>query len=271
MRLLLLSLCVGLALAHPMHNAPGLGDIFGDDTFDDSPIDTSTEVFPRPPRLPPIATNEGPGFVDLLPTTTAGKRIKSSSTAASVGSASLAAINTLLSSTTSLASTPTTTIPLDYTPLLPVVPPTETPGDTSTTSSAAAQWKIIGVTTVGIAVVAGFLLCILYYDALWGCMLAMVGKKKRKNKGTEDLVPDWARGEWEYKIASEDGHRYPTMASLESMAKNLKSPNPDPHSLVPSRLPSIYIPKLEPHPLEPLFRRPSVVQHPILLSPNLQR
>lgn len=37
--------------------------------------------------------------------------------------------------------------------------------------------------------------------------------------GGEELVPDWEKRSWEFRLASEDGHRYPTMSSLESIAK----------------------------------------------------
>ncbi|KAJ7070797.1 hypothetical protein C8F01DRAFT_1107896 [Mycena amicta] len=249
LRLVLLVLCLGFVLAHPI-----LGDLFGDDGFAvaDDPETTEVLPVPRPPRLP-IRTKDG--LVDILPNmlpTTATRRTKTSS-------ASL--IATILNSqpttsgTTGLATTPV--------PVLSGVSPTSTlaaaKDASSSPSSTATQWEIIGFATIGIALVAGFLLCFVYFDSIWGCLLAAVGKKR--NKGSEDLVPDWARGEWEFKIASEDGHRYPTMASLESMTKTTSSPTttPDPHSLVPSRPPSLY---LEPHPLEPLFRRPSASNHP---------
>lgn len=35
----------------------------------------------------------------------------------------------------------------------------------------------------------------------------------------EELIPDWEKRSWEFRLASEDGHRYPTMSSLESIAK----------------------------------------------------
>jgi len=33
------------------------------------------------------------------------------------------------------------------------------------------------------------------------------------------MLPDWEKRSWEFRLASEDGHRYPTIASLESIAK----------------------------------------------------
>lgn len=46
--------------------------------------------------------------------------------------------------------------------------------------------------------------------------------------GEETMVPDWEKRSWEFRLASEDGHRYPTMASLESIVKEkdkLKRPS----------------------------------------------
>jgi hypothetical protein len=116
------------------------------------------------------------------------------------------------------------------------------------------------------------MLSIVFFDSWWGFLLALVGKKKKD--GREDMVPDWAGRDWEFKIASEDGHRYPTLASLESMTRPkedlnptspLMSPSPNPHLVL--RPPSLYLPVVDPHPLEPLFRRPSATNRPMLHDP----
>ncbi|KAJ7786611.1 hypothetical protein B0H16DRAFT_1491087 [Mycena metata] len=139
---------------------------------------------------------------------------------------------------------------------------------------------------VAIALIAGIMLAIVYFDAWWGLVLVLVGKRK-KDSGTEDMVPDWVGRDWEFKIASEDGHRYPTLASLESITKqkqelpgtnplmspsansrHLMSPILDLHNLVPTRPPSLYFPAADPHPLEPLFRRPSASNRPALHQPK---
>ncbi|KJA28400.1 hypothetical protein HYPSUDRAFT_33771 [Hypholoma sublateritium FD-334 SS-4] len=52
----------------------------------------------------------------------------------------------------------------------------------------------------------------------------MCGKSRNGNTSSrglagETLVPDWEKRSWEFRLANEDGHRYPTIASLESIVK----------------------------------------------------
>ncbi|KAF7290505.1 ABC transporter protein [Mycena kentingensis (nom. inval.)] len=264
---------LGTILAHPIHDETGalnprgaLDGLFGDDDISPLTVDAPQEnpdtnepqVVPRPPRIP-LTTKDAYGLADILPTKT-GKHAK----AASTNSPSHTA--TTLLATPNLASPSETTSPSgsSYTiSVLGGVSPTSTlaPVQDASQTSSTAQWKIVGAAMVGIVLVAGVLFSAVYFESVWRCCLAIVGKKRRSSDG-EEIVPDWARGDWEYKIASEDGHRYPTMASLEEFAKEKMSPStPDPHSLVPGRPPSLYLPTLEPHPLEALFRRPSASNH----------
>lgn len=89
------------------------------------------------------------------------------------------------------------------------------------------------------------------------------------------MIPDWEKRSWEFKLSSEDGHRYPTLASLESISKEkhdiqndgIASPftqppglSPEPQHLSPVCPARAHSPEFDPHPLEPLFRRPSTRQ-----------
>ncbi|KAJ7492338.1 hypothetical protein FB451DRAFT_985080, partial [Mycena latifolia] len=151
-------------------------------------------------------------------------------------------------------SNPSATVAIGVTKQAPNTPPGE-----------AAEWKVIGIAAVSIGLIAAVMLSIVFFDSWWGFLRALVGKRKKEG-GTEDMIPDWARRDWEFKIASEDGHRYPTLSSLESMTKPKQDPtsasplmsmSPDPRHLGPMRPPSLYMPVEDPHPLDPLFRRPS--------------
>ncbi|KAJ6520113.1 hypothetical protein C8R45DRAFT_953923 [Mycena sanguinolenta] len=261
--------------AHPLHPEMnvaldrGLGGLFGDDEdpLPEAPSSPETEkALPKRPHLPSIATE---GLGGLL--TAEGDILKASGIQTTTSSASRSA-STLASGA---ATTPFTATTSSSSSTIPS--PTTMPGDTKQPSSSpgseATEWKVIGIAAVSIGLIAGVILSILFFDSWWGFLLALVGKKNKG--GTEDLVPDWANRDWEVKIASEDGHRYPTLASLESMTKKhdltgtspLISPTSDDarhsHSLVPTLPPPLYVPGSDPHPLEPLFRRPSASNRPV--------
>ncbi|TEB14444.1 hypothetical protein FA13DRAFT_1747992 [Coprinellus micaceus] len=69
-----------------------------------------------------------------------------------------------------------------------------------------AQWKVIGISIICVTVRR-------YHHN--GCD----GRDKGMRSGMENLSPDWDRRTWEFKLASEDGHRYPTLTSMDSMTK----------------------------------------------------
>ncbi|KAJ7269433.1 hypothetical protein B0H12DRAFT_1095814 [Mycena haematopus] len=258
--------------AHPLHpemNAAlvrGLGDLFGgEDPL--VPSDPETEkTLPKRPHLPSVATVDLGGLV-----TAEGNIIKVSVSSVQTTTSSASRPASTLTSVAAITPFPTTTSSSSSSSSPSA---TITPGDTKEASSSpeeATKWKVIGIAAVSIGLIAGVMLSIVFFDSWWGFLLALAGKKKKG--GTEDLVLDWANRDWEMKIASEDGHRYPTLASLESMKKKqdltgtspLMSPTDvrHPHNLVPTRPPSLYLPAVDPHPLEPLFRRPSASNRPV--------
>lgn len=81
------------------------------------------------------------------------------------------------------------------------------------------EWKVIGIAVTTITFFATIVLSVVFFDSWWGFLRAAICGSKRAKEGEETLVPDWGKRSWEFKLASEDGHRYPTMASLESIVK----------------------------------------------------
>jgi hypothetical protein len=88
----------------------------------------------------------------------------------------------------------------------------------ATPPGEATEWKVIGIAVIVITFIATVILAITFFDSWWGFLRALVLGNKH-NGGEEKLVPDWNKRSWEYDLANEDGHRYPTMASLESIVK----------------------------------------------------
>ena len=104
-------------------------------------------------------------------------------------------------------SSATTSIAIGYVADAPVTPPGE-----------ATEWKVIGIAVIAITFITIVVLGVTFFDSWWGFLRAMFFGDKH-NGGDEKLVPDWNKRSWEYKLANEDGHRYPTMTSLESIVK----------------------------------------------------
>ncbi|KAJ8472316.1 hypothetical protein ONZ45_g16692 [Pleurotus djamor] len=92
-------------------------------------------------------------------------------------------------------------------------------GASSFTSTAElALWKVLGVTVLCIGVVATIILSVVFFDSWWGFVKDVVRGRKR-SEPQEELVPDWEKRSWEVKFASQDGHRYPSLSSVESITK----------------------------------------------------
>ena len=132
-----------------------------------------------------------------------------------------------------LATTTTGTYSIIGTiPPLPSYPPwtmsTQTPTATRTTatsspssapstpkqSTASREWKIIGVAVIAFSTVVAILLLTVFFDSWTRFMKDMILKRKR-NEGSEELVPDWEKASWDVRLGS-DRHRYPSFASLPS-------------------------------------------------------
>lgn len=134
----------------------------------------------------------------------------------------------------------------------------------------AAEWRVIGLVVICIGFVATAILSVVFFDSWWGFLRDLTCGKRRR-EGVEDMVPDWEKRSWEFKLASEDGHRYPTLSSLECIAKERAEGDLDKSAVYPMdsqtrsypelmspRLP--YLSDCDSHPLEPFFRRPSTRQ-----------
>ncbi|RDB29349.1 hypothetical protein Hypma_015863 [Hypsizygus marmoreus] len=171
-------------------------------------------------------------------------------------------------SSPSTTSTSTSTSPGGAINATPPMPPAE-----------AAEWKVIGLVVICITFVGTAILSVVFFDAWWGFVCALFcGRGKRRWKrgggawggkgvGEEDLVPDWEKRSWEYRLASEEGHRYPTLASMDNVGGGAGKETPKGGfggSAGAGTGGEIKTPQMvysppgyDPHPLEPLMRRPS--------------
>ncbi|KAJ3721815.1 hypothetical protein C8R42DRAFT_721381 [Lentinula raphanica] len=137
------------------------------------------------------------------------------------------------------------------------------------------QWKIIGIGLIVVAFIASMILLTVFFESWWGFLKDVCGGKANGlGGGVEEMIPDSEEKRWQFNLSSEDGHRYPSGSSTESIniqTQKLKSPYPYP--ITPKPLfqpPSYFKPHYDPHPLEPLFRRPSIkTTESVMKSPSM--
>jgi hypothetical protein len=201
---------MALVIAHPLHSRTAvlqtrdlIGEIFGGgiETADAaSDINTVNQT---------VATGESfPTQTSIL--TSASESVILTTVSTSTSSQTI--FSTTQKTTerpweTSSAASSTTSIQIGYVADAPATPPGE-----------ATEWKVIGIAVIAIAFITTVVLTVTFFDSWWGFLRAIFLGDKH-NGGDEKLVPDWDKRSWEYNLSIEDGHRYPTMASLESIVK----------------------------------------------------
>jgi hypothetical protein len=206
---------MALVIAHPLHpqtavlqtrNLVGgiLGDGFGPvvpPVSDINTVNTNSQTAATGAGFPVQTSSILTGGASKVPTTVS--TASSQTTTPSITQTTTGRP----SETSSAAVSSTTSIQIGYVADAPATPPGE-----------ATEWKVIGIAVISIAFITTVVLSITFFDSWWGFLRAIFLGDKR-NGGDEKLVPDWDRQSWEYNLSKEDGHRYPTMASLESIVK----------------------------------------------------
>ncbi|KAJ4485739.1 hypothetical protein J3R30DRAFT_1398680 [Lentinula aciculospora] len=133
------------------------------------------------------------------------------------------------------------------------------------------EWKVIGIGLIVIASIASMILLTVFFESWSGFVRDMCGRKAY-GAGVEEMKSDPEEKTWQHHLSSEDGHRYPSASSIESInnqTQKLKSPYPYPATPKPLfQPPSYFRPAYDAHPLESLFRRPSI-RTPIIKSPSM--
>ena len=212
---------VGFAGARPLHDSIKIAerDLIGliGSNFIPSPTETT---------IPPGVSNFLSTWT-VLPTTADRPRATSitgtRSTVATTAISALATTNqvvntALLVQTTTPDSQPNTLYNTSSSSNEPGT--TGWVGDVSATPPAELnEWKVIGIGVITVTLIGIIILSISFFDAWWGFIRSVLCGKKASPEGEETMVPDCKRRSWEFRIATEDGHRYPTIASMDSIVK----------------------------------------------------
>ncbi|PPQ79416.1 hypothetical protein CVT25_002687 [Psilocybe cyanescens] len=225
MRLSLWLLCspllAGLVLCRPIEysrtavrDTRDLLGLLGEDA--NVPANTVTPTATSVQTITPTSTTIATGEPHIPPTPT---HVRMTAASAITSSASPHEITSPLASdsvTSSVYLSPGASTSLIITSFAPGVLE-----DASTTPPAELkQWKVIGIAVITVTFIALVAMAISFFDSWWGFVRAAIcGKARKIGHGGETMIPDWEKRSWELQLANEDGHRYPTMASLESIVK----------------------------------------------------
>ena len=80
---------------------------------------------------------------------------------------------------------------------LPWSPPTELPQR----HVHADVWRVVGIAVIAVGVVGTTILAVVFFDQWWSFLCDVCGRRKKRWKsGKEELVPDWERRSWEFKV-----------------------------------------------------------------------
>ncbi|KAG6817912.1 hypothetical protein H0H87_012380 [Tephrocybe sp. NHM501043] len=262
------------AQSHPLHSPrvpvpPELIDILDDEVYGSTPpsgYGYETLSGPEPTSFPYGGLYDDP-FLSLTGSQSQTSSSATNTTSATSTHTAKAQHTSILSSVSSSSSSAQ--------PIATAFSPPDASAETNAMPrSDSKQWKIIGLVVICITFIALTTLMIVFFDAWWGFLRALVCRRKYGQE-REDMVPDWEKRSWEYKIPVPSEERYPTTGSMENLTTNAAGIGagagrsrgklgpellPNPHPFSTSRLASpqpMYAPEYDRHPLEPLVRRPS--------------
>jgi hypothetical protein len=75
------------------------------------------------------------------------------------------------------------------------------------------DWHAIGIAVIVVSVVGTAILVIAFFDQWWGFLGDVCGRRQNGRRGgKEELVPDWERGSWEFKV-EDNIPTYPSFGS----------------------------------------------------------
>jgi hypothetical protein len=77
---------------------------------------------------------------------------------------------------------------------------------------------MIGIAVIAISAVGTMVLIVVFFDQWWGFLCDVIGRRRRREgEGKEELVPDWGRGTWEFKVKDDNLPAYPSFGSSPAL------------------------------------------------------
>jgi hypothetical protein len=92
------------------------------------------------------------------------------------------------------------------------------PVDSELAQGNAVDWRVIGIAVIAISVVATMILAVMFFDQWWGFLCDVCGRRRKwQGGGQEELVPDWERASWNFKVKDDTLPAYPSFGSPPAM------------------------------------------------------
>jgi hypothetical protein len=96
--------------------------------------------------------------------------------------------------------------------------PSPPPVDSELAQGHAVDWRVIGIAVIAISVVGTMILVVMFFDQWWGFLCDVCGRGRRwQGRGKEELVPDWERASWDFKVKDDNFPAYPSFGSPPAM------------------------------------------------------
>ena len=92
------------------------------------------------------------------------------------------------------------------------------PVDSNLAKGNAVDWRVIGIAVIAISVVGTLILAVMFFDQWWGFLCDVCGRRRKwQGGGKEELVPDWERASWNFKVKEDTLPAYPSFGSPPAM------------------------------------------------------
>jgi hypothetical protein len=105
---------------------------------------------------------------------------------------------------------------------LPTSPPWSPNAELPQRHVHADVWRVVGIAVIAVSVVGTTILAVVFFDQWWNFLCDICGRsKKRRKSGKEELVPDWERRSWEFKI-EDNLPAYPSFGSPPAARKTVE-------------------------------------------------
>jgi hypothetical protein len=90
--------------------------------------------------------------------------------------------------------------------------------DSGTAQGHAIDWRVIGIAVIAISAVGTMILVVVFFDQWWGFLCDVCGRRRKwYGGGKEELVPDWERASWEFKVEDDTLPAYPSFVSTPAI------------------------------------------------------
>lgn len=78
----------------------------------------------------------------------------------------------------------------------------------------AVDWRVIGIAVIAVSAVGTMILVVVFFDQWWAFLCDVCGRRRKwRGGGKEELVPDWGRASWEFKVEDDTLPTYPSFGS----------------------------------------------------------